>query len=462
MDKRAENIYYSSPIWLQNILISIYGLKLYFQRYGRDYKKAFLFYSKKDYSNLEKELEIQQTELQKLVKYAFANSEYYQKLYTGIDLSKIKTVEDLKLLPIVEKEDFRKNLENIYTLKEAESIPSFTGGTTGKSLKVLYEKKDFQKRMAYLDAFKARLGIDTFKAKKATFSGREFINSSKSRKAKFFWRYNWIYKQKLYSTFDLTDENMPLYLEDLNKFKPEVLNGFVSALYELAKYIDRNNIDLEFTPKAIFTTSESLLPVHRTLIERIFNTRIYNQYASAEGAPFITECKKGNLHYNLDTGVIEVIRTEYGDEILVSSFTTYGTPLIRYRIGDSIKFLEGTCPCGSCHPLVGSIEGRQVDYLFSIERGKISLSHLADVIKGMPNSIINMQFVQDKEDTITINLVIDQELFVKEEETMILKEMNFRFGIKTRIIFNYVNQIQREKSGKFSLIKNNLIKKKKE
>src|SRR5690606_40492842 len=67
--------------------------------------------------------------------------------------------------------------------------------------------------------------------------------------------------------------------------------------------------------------------------------------------------------------------------------STHGTPLIRYRIGDRIVFREGTCTCGSSHPLVDRIEGRAVDYLYSAERGRVSLSHLADVIKGLPNCV---------------------------------------------------------------------------
>ncbi len=319
-------------------------------------------------------------------------------------------------------------------------------------MKVIFSKNDFQKRMAYLDAFKQRLGIDTFKARKATFSGRELTSNTSS---KFFWRYNFIYRQKLYSTFDLTEQNMPFYVADLNNFKPEVLNGFVSALYELAGFISRNKLSLEFKPKAIFTTSETLLPIHRELIESVFNSKIYNQYASAEGAPFVTECEKGNLHYNIDTGVIETTG-EDNNQMLVTSFTTTGTPLIRYNIGDLITFKEGECNCGSSHPLVEKIEGRKVDFLQSKTKGKITLSHLADVIKGNPNSIKKMQFIQEDIDHIIILIVIDENLYTKEHEDVIINEMKYRFGDEVKIEIRKVDDIPREKSGKFSLIKNNI------
>jgi phenylacetate-CoA ligase len=451
-----KNIYDASPIWSQNIMISIYGYKLMKNRYGKEYYQAFEYYKNKKNLDLNEELIIQNNELKKLLKHALENSKFYKALYQNIDISKVQTIDDLNLLPVLEKEMLRSNLNDIYTISADNAIPAFTGGTTGKSLKVLFTKNDIQKRNAYLDAFKYKLGIDTFSTRKATFSGRSFISNGILAKKNIFWRYNFPYKQKLYSTFDMTKENLPFYIDDLNSFKPDTLNGFVSALYEVANYIYKTNIKLSFTPKAIFTTSETLLPLHREVIERAFNCKVYNQYASAEGAPFVTECKYGNLHYNLDTGIIETVNSGEGDEILVTSFTSYGTPLIRYRIGDKIKFKDGMCNCGSMHPLVESIDGRKVDYLYSLEKGKISLSHLSDVIKGMPNSVKNMQFIQNDLDKIIINIVIDEELYKDEMDQSILKEMRLRFGTKTKFEIHKLGQLDRLNSGKFSFIKNNL------
>ncbi|WP_299824167.1 hypothetical protein [uncultured Pontibacter sp.] len=451
-----KKIYNLSPIWLQEFIISIYGLKIYRLRYNKAYFTRLKELKEKDYSDIEKEKSIQLEELKKLINHAINNSQFYKEFYKDVDIAQILTLDDLKKLPILEKEVLRENAASIYTIDPKIGVPSFTGGTTGKSLKVLYTKSDVQKRMAYLDAFKWRLGIDTFKAKKATFSGREFTGNNATKAKKIFWRYNWVYKQKLYSTFDLTNDNIIYYIEDLNKYKPDVINGFVSAIYDLAKFVESKGIKLTFKPKAIFTTSETLLPYQREVVEKAFNCKIYNQYASAEGAPFITECKFGNLHYNIDTGVIESFKTEYGEEVLVTSFSTYGTPLIRYRIGDKVTFKEGICKCGSCHPLVEKIEGRKVDFLLSKERGKISLSHLADVIKGMPNCIKNMQFVQNALESIDVNIVVDEQLYNAEHEKNIMGEMKFRFGDDANININIVDEIVKEASGKFALIKNNI------
>jgi len=99
------------------------------------------------------------------------------------------------------------------------------------------------------------------------------------------------------------------------------LDGLPSALYELARYILDEKIRLTFTPAAIFPTAETLLPHYRTAIQEAFGCPVRDQYASSEGAPFITECKCGRLHYNMDTGIIEV---DDDGEMIVTCFETHG------------------------------------------------------------------------------------------------------------------------------------------
>jgi len=450
------SIFKYTPILVQNILISFYGYLLIKQRYGKEYFRYRKQYVNDKAISRDELLRNQNIELNNFISFALAKSPFYQEMYKGIDITKGINLDTLKELPIVNKEVLRANINDVYTIDPSQGISSFTGGTTGKSLQVLFTKSDMQKRMAYLDAFKLKLGIDPFTARKATFSGREFTRGWATNKYKIFWRNNWAFKQRLYSTFDLVEKNIPHYINDLNEYRPSVINGFVSAIYELAKFIERNQLSLQFKVDAIFTTSETLLPFHRELIERIFNCHVYNQYASAEGAPFITECIAGNLHYNVDTGVIETLEVATGSEMLVTSFTTHGTPLIRYRIGDLIQFKKGQCTCGSEHPLVESIEGRQVEHLESKEFGKVSLSHLSDVIKGLPNCIKSVQFQQRKLEEILVLLNVDQQLYDKHAEQKITKALELRFGYDTAFIFELVNNIPREKSGKYMLIKNYL------
>jgi phenylacetate-CoA ligase len=456
VNRFAKKLYHFAPISIQNMLVSLYGKKLLRQRYGRPYRDALAVFRGRAYDSIEEMNELQISELRSLFAHAKTSSRLYADLYEGIGLDDLNTIDDIRKLPIVEKEFLRANIEDAYTIRPERGVASFTGGTTGKSLMVFYRPEDVQRRMAYLDAFKERCGVDTFTAKKATFSGRSFCEGIFQTGRKIFWRDNRSYNQRLYSTFDLKKENLHAYVKDLCKYKPEVINGFPSALTIVAEFILRNGVDLGFSPKAIFTTSETLLPAHRAVIEQAFGSRVYNQYASAEGAPFITECKHGNLHYCMDTGIIEQVDLGLGAEMLVTSFTSYGTPLIRYRIGDGVVFGTEKCPCGSCLPIVERIDGRAVDFLYSPTRGRISLSHLADVIKGLPNCVIAMQFVQISISVITVLVVADASSYDNAAEKSILDEMRYRFGGSMEIRVELVDEIPLEASGKARIIKNKI------
>lgn len=455
-NKFYNNIYQKAPLWFQNILISAYGYKLINERYQNHYYEYLNYLKKKDFSQHEYEKEIQNTEFLKLFHFAINNSPFYKKFYKDVNIKEIKSINDIVKLPILDKETLRENITDVYTIPPSKGIVSFTGGTTGKSLQVVFTKEDNQKRMAYLDYFKWKHGFENGKMKAARFNGKNIIPLD--QKEKIFWRKNYFNKQRIYSSFFITQENIPFYIENLNKYKPEEIDGFVTSIYEIAKFMKEKGIYADFTPKAVFPTSETVLPIHKETISEIFNCPVRDQYASSEGAPFITECTAGNMHENIDTGVFEHIKTEFGTKLIVTGFHTYGTPLIRYDIGDNILESEEKviCTCGCSHPIIKAIDGRKADYLFSEERGKINLGNLSNVIKELPNCIKNIQFIQNSLEQIDVYVVIDKKSFKPEYEKLIHQEMINRFGDKMKFPIYKVDKISREKSGKYSMIKNNI------
>ena len=448
-----EKIYDNSPIFFQNLMVSISGYRNRDSRYGQEYKKHLEFLRNFDQLPLSEKQNLQIQFLKEFVNYANENSEFYREIYKNIALDKIDSINDLKELPIVDKEMLRINIKDVVTIDKKKSVEGHTGGTTGKSLVVHYTKQDMMKRMAMLDHFKSRVGFEHRRMKRATFNGKHIVPPK--QKKKNFWRYNADCKQMVYSSFHLTEENMKYYVQSLNKFKPDALDGFFMSMCDIASYIERHNIPLNFKPVAIFPTSETLTDTGRELLERVFNCKVYDQYASSEGAPFITECVNQNLHIELSSGVFEVLDED--NEILVTSFTTHGTPLIRYQIGDSIV-LDDTpkCDCGNESPLVTRIQGRKMDYLLTSEGAKINGGNVANLFKNMPNALIRAQTIQEKKNEIIILLEVDKKLYQPEYDKLLKDEFEHKFGLNSIIIIKHVDQIAREKSGKYKLIKNNM------
>jgi phenylacetate-CoA ligase len=452
---KFQYIYDHSPIFFQNLMTSVYGYSLKRTRYGKYYHEHMQLLNKLHSYSKEQLQAYQFEEMMKLLRYVNEHSKFYNELYKNLNIEDIKAIEDIKKLPIVTKEMLRKNIEDVITIPKKGAVADHTGGTTGKSLIVYNRVEDIQKRMAVLDFFKLKNGFENVKMKKATFMGKHIVPPN--QKKKVFWRYNKPIKQMLYSSFHLTEENIPYYIDSLNDFKPVTIDGFASSIYEIAFYIKRKNVKLKFQPKVIFPTSETLTEDYRKTIEEVFNCNVRDQYASSEGAPFVWECEYGNLHYDITTGVIENI--DNSNEVLVTSFLNYGTPLIRYKIGDSMIFEDSSrrCKCGFNTPLVKSIEGRKVDYLYSTKRAKINLGNVSNIFKNVPNTIIKAQLIQDKIDHLIVKIVVDNSFSLKHKD-LLIDEIKHKFGNDMKVDIEIVDEIPREKSGKHRLIVNKVEK----
>jgi len=442
-------IYNKSPIFVQNILTSLQGLLYKRQRYGKEYykhKKAIL---KRDYSDPESISKIQEKLFLDYIKYAVNYSPFYKESYTNIDISQIKSLGDLSKLPILDKETLRTNISNIYAHLDKSIIMS-TSGTTGKTINILVSLKDLQHRMAYLDAFKEKHGFINLKMKRATFNSSKIIPPN--NRHNIFSRSNFFMKQRIYSGYHCNYDNIKYYIEDLNKYKPDSIDGLPSVIYKIAKYIVDNNIKLSFHPIAIFPTAETLLPHYRSAIETAFKCKIYDQYSSTEASPFIVECKHGNLHYRKDTGIIE--RTDTG-QILVTCFYSNSTPLIRYNIGDVVgQISESFCNCGDKSPIVENLQGRSTDYLVTETGDHLSSLFLSLVSQSFDNCIIEMQFVQNTRNSILVNVVADDR-FNSDMSNVIINKLNYSMGKSMNITVKRVNHIDK-KGAKHPLIINNL------
>ena len=451
-----EKIYNMLPNSFQNILISIFNMLAYKKRYGGNYKNYLALFKQHRNLSLIDLKTIQQKEFNKLVSYTINNSPFYTKLYSNIHNA--TDLNNIQALPIVNKEMFRQDISQVYTVGKKVGMVSKTGGTTGKSLEVLFTPDNMQERFAMLDDFRSRFGYQLGK-RTAWFSGKNLLAQSDIKKNRF-WKTDYWYNVRYYSTFHIKEAYLHYYIENLIKFKPVYLVGFPSSILELAKFGLKNKYEFpENTVKAIFPTAETVTNEMRNCMESFFKSKMYDQYASSEGAPFIFECAKGNLHLELQSGVFEVLDDNdvscKKGRLVVTSFTTYGTPLIRYDIGDSIELSERNCTCGNNNPVVKEILGRIDDYVYSHETGKINLGNVSNTLKDT-KGIVKFQVHQNALDTLDIEIIIDEQLFTKQIENIFIKNWRDRVGLKMNINLNYVKKIDVEKSGKFRMVINNI------
>lgn len=437
-----------APIIIQNIGISLYNTYLYRQRHTGQYKNHLDFYRNLDITNTDLIHSEKNKRLENFLKFCTSNSPWYSHL-KGKKLSEF---------PILEKQELIQNIDKICTIEEKEGIISYTGGTTGASMKVVYTYDDMQERFAIKNHFRETFGYSLGK-KVAWFSGKSLVRP-RDLKSGHVYRDDYINKIRFFSTFHINEENFDAYWSAFLRFKPEFIVGFPSSLYELCYMAKARNLKYSGNIKTFFPTAETVIPKYRHLIKEILGCEVVDQYASSEGAPFILQCSHGSLHIHPLSGVFEVVDenmepTDEG-EILVTSFTTHGTPLIRYRIGDRVKLAPKIfqCGCGSCFPVVEYIDGRTSDFIFSIENGKVNLGNISNCTKGI-EGIIAFQATQKETDSVDFSIVSDHK-FTAQQQNKFAEALKLRLGNKTRINLHKVDYLPKEKSGKFKIIKNYL------
>lgn len=458
---KLEAIYSQLPVSLQNLLISGQGLIFRGQRFGRNFQmdlEAAIERSRWAAPRIE---EWQIKTARAFFAHAAETSPYWQARFADADFdpAKLRDIEDIRRVPVLEKEDLRKHADKIAssTYRQDQLIPVHTSGTTGSPIRVGFTLADMQARMAFLYRMFGLFDIVPF-SKSVRFSGRAlFPNAARNR---VFWRMNYAANQMLMSSYDLHPDNLAIYVDRIASYRPELIDGYPSSIFVLARFINAQGRSGLISPKAVMTTAETLEEYQRSEIERAFGgCPVINQYASSEGAPFITQDTNGEMVVNTDTGIFEFVRPGTDEpagsgeiaEMLVTSFTTHAYPLIRYRIGDTV--LLPSEPKRSAvwdMPVVEQVLGRQEDILYTPERGYIA--SLNKVFASAPASIKESQIIQLEDTIFLIKVCVDDaKKFSMDDMNAPMKELRSRVG-EVEIRVEVVDHIPRGANGKLRAV----------
>jgi phenylacetate-CoA ligase len=391
--------------------------------------------------------------------HAFDHSPFYRRRFTEgkIGRSDLATLEDLRSVPFLEKEDLRIHGEELRT-PEADRRNAYrvqTSGTTGTPIAVTFTPDDVQERYAILYRMYGTLGVGT-ESRTIRFSGRTaFPDADRNRR---FWRVNRAGRQMIMSSYHLSARNIADYVRAIESFRPEMIDGYPSAIYALSRLIEESGKPLAWKPKAVVTTAETLEQFQAEAISQTFGgCPVLSQYASSEGAPFITENGAGEHVLNIDTGVFEILDPKSGEplkgagvgELVVTSFTTHAYPLIRYKIGDLVEVEEDGRAVNWPMPKVARVLGRQEDIVFTSFRGFVG--RLDPVFKKCPTTIVASQIVQQADDDFIIRIVPDKARFTWDDLRGLEEELRQRVGpVSVRI--EICNELPRGANGKLRAV----------
>ncbi|MDJ0636145.1 MAG: hypothetical protein QNJ34_23385 [Xenococcaceae cyanobacterium MO_188.B29] len=399
---------------------------------------------KLSYSEL---IEYQNQKLRQTVKRAYQEVPYYKQLFDRLKLKPeaIQTVEDLQLLPVLNKSDIRDKEQQFASSRVRWKFKAFTSGTTGTPLRLYRDHFNINLEQATLWR-KQHWGGFAFNDRRATLQGHMVTPADSTQPP--FWQYIPAEKQLLMSSYHLSNKFIPYYLQKLRDFQPAAMEAYPSSIYRLARYMQIHQ-ELPISVKAVFTSSEMLLDHQREAIEKYFGP-VFAHYGQAERVAHFSMCELGNYHYAMDYSIVEFLPTERDGlyQIVGTTLNNAAMPLIRYVTGDLARLSTQSCPCGRPFPVIETIEGRQDDYMVT-PSGKW-LGRL-DVVLKRTSNLVETQMIQEKLNLVRV-LIVPTENFTQKDEAILRKKLEERFGLEMQIAIQKVDAIPLTKQGKYQAV----------
>lgn len=393
----------------------------------------------------------QNTHLKRLIHVAYENVPYYRRVMTkaGVRPDDIRTVDDLKRLPFMDKGIVRQEFKNLINIKsKGLRFKAQTGGTSGNPCSFLRDLGSIWAEKAIVTR-QYRWVNRPARARRILLRGDLIVPVEKRTPP--FWKYDFITNQLIVSTYHLSDENMLAMLEEIIKFKPWDMHAYPSAAALLAAFCIRKKVNIKLN--AVFTSSEALVEHQRRDIEQAFSCRVYDWYGSAERVAAICECENGNYHEMSDAAIVEYLPVGEGlYEVVGTTLFNDVMPLIRYKIGDLVELagVEKVCACGRAFPLIEKIHGRAGGFLITPDGRRIASAALTHLIWGV-EGIVQLQFIQKKTDFIEVLMVVGQgdEQQIKEDLVERLKKF---ISHDIDFVVKIVKEIPKTSSNKYQWI----------
>ncbi|MBQ1222270.1 MAG: AMP-binding protein [Alistipes sp.] len=312
----------------------------------------------------------QEERLRETLAYAAAHSPYYKALFEreGIDPATIRTLDDLRRLPLTTKQDLQLHGEEFVCVPRRQIIDYVTtSGTLGDPVTFALTEGDLQ-RLAYNEACSFRMAgcseedvmqlmttIDRrFMAGLAYFMGARELGCGVVRVGNGIPELQWDTIRRVGSTACMV---VP------------------SFLMKLIDYAERNGIDPNQSTlrraicigEALRTPEGKLTTLGEKIAERWPNLELYSTYASTEMQSSFTECSCHNGgHIPSDLIIVELLDEDNNPvedgregEVTITTLGVEGMPLLRFKTGDICIRISEPCGCGRHTARLSSVIGRK-------------------------------------------------------------------------------------------------------
>lgn len=361
--------------------------------------------------------------------------------------------------PILTKASIRENFKqlNSLDLNQRQWYPNTSGGSTGEPAKFIQDSEYRGREMAIQQFYSSWTGAKIGDPEVHIWgSTRDILGGDPGTRIKIAFA-NALVRRTVLNAFRMSPERIREFLHILNIRRPKLIVAYVEAIYEIARFAEREKITIR-PQSAIITTAGPLFPFMREKIEEIFQCKVFDRYGSREVGDIAGDCAihKG-LHVFPYGNYVEVVddagnRLPPGQEgnIVVTSLGNYAMPLIRYQIGDrGTLSVESNCACGRTGQILTEIAGRANDVFKTADGTLVDAGYFIHLLFYRP-WVEKFQIIQKSYTSLLFKVKKSEHDYRAEELADIINKTKLLMGNDCRVDFEFVADIPNLSSGKYS------------
>ncbi len=339
----------------------------------------------------------------------------------GLSPEDIACPEDIRRLPFTSKDDLRAQYpDRLCCVPRADLVRMHcSSGTTGSPVAICYTRKDVEAWADLMARSMFAAGIrreDTFQNMSGygLFTGGLGMHYGAERLGCM--------------TIPAGAGNTRRQIKLIKDFGVTAVHILPSYALHVARQIEEEGEDPRALPLRIaLVGAEPYTEETRRRIESMLDLRVYNSFGMSEmnGPGVGIECEaQSGLHIWEDAYILEIIDPETGrtlpdgevGELVMTTLTREGMPLLRYRTHDLTRIIPGDCACGRRHRRIDRILGRSDD-MFILKGVNIYPMQVEQVLMSFPEVGHNYLIRLEKQgllETLRVLVEIREEHFVED------------------------------------------------
>lgn len=388
---------------------------------------------------------LQLDRLKRIVQYAYDRVPFYKKAFDDIGLkpSDIRTLKDVSRLPFTTKDDLRDNYPYGMFAVPMKQIVRLHGssGTTGKPTVVGYTRNDIDTWAELVARVAAEAGATDDDVAQIAFGYGLFTGA-------FGLHYG--LERLGAAVIPMSSGNTERQIALMQDFSTTVLVGTPSYALYMAEVARNMGVDTEKLPLRLgLFGAEGSTEAMREELQKRWHIVATENYGLSEimGPGVAGECEyREGMHIAEDHFLVEIIDpvteqpVDYGNvgELVITTLTKEGVPLIRYRTHDITSIIADKCACGRTLYRIAKIKGRTDDMLI-IKGVNVFPSQIETVLMNIEEVGPHYEIIVRKKgfmDELEINIeVVDAKLLEHFSELEAL-ERKIKHHLKSNLLID--------------------------